>query len=145
MASEKMRLYYDGAGILISITCAIHCIVLPLFLSSLSLLSIEFLENKWVEWTMMLAALLFGIISLYHGYRRHHRKSMPIVLFVAGYCLMVLNQATLERFIHLLVPAAAISIVTAHVLNICFTRRISRAQRSSFQTADPGSRPAETA
>jgi len=129
---KKNRYFsYDRLGIIASVACAIHCTVLPLFISSLPFLGIDVLESAWVEWALLLAALLFGVLSFYHGYKRHHRKTLPIFLFIVGFSCLLLNQATDERFLYLLIPVSATCIITAHCLNIYYCRRSGKCYLTS--------------
>lgn len=71
---------------------------------------------------MLLAALLFGVLSFYHGYKRHHRRTLPVLFFIAWFSCLLLNQATEEQFVYLLITVSAICIITAHCLNIYYCR-----------------------
>lgn len=122
MAFKKIKLNYDRLGIITSIACAVHCTILPVCISTLPFLGINILENKTIEWTMIVLAFVFGSLSLYHGYTHHHRKILPLLLFSAGFVFLILNQVIGERFVFIFIPAASISIISAHVINIYHCR-----------------------
>ncbi len=64
----RLRINWDALGIATSLACAIHCALLPLFLSSLSLFGINIINNLLFEAGMILLAFGIGGYSLYHGY-----------------------------------------------------------------------------
>lgn len=122
MAIKTFKLNYDRLGIITSIACAVHCTLLPLFISTLPLLGIDILENKAIEWGMIILSLSFGCISLYHGYTHHHKNIIPLVLFAVGFSFLILNQLIGEAFVFIFIPAASIFIISAHVFNIYHCR-----------------------
>lgn len=122
MIIKKIKLNADRLGIITSIACAIHCTVLPLLVSSISLFNFDILENKAIEWGMISLALAFGSLSLYHGYAHHHKKNIPVILFATGFFFLILNQVIAERFVFIFIPLSAVCIISAHVLNIYFCR-----------------------
>jgi hypothetical protein len=66
------KINWDAIGVTTSLACAIHCAVLPLFLSSLPLFGIDIIENHGFEYLMILIAFAVGAYSLYHGRKKHH-------------------------------------------------------------------------
>jgi len=123
MNYKRLKINYDRLGIFTSVACAIHCTLLPLLVSGLPFWGIDWLEHKGIEWSMIGLALLFGTMSLYHGYKQHHGKAFPLVLFGMGFLLLILNQVIAERFVYVLIPASAVCIITAHMLNIIYGRK----------------------
>ncbi len=117
----KFKINWDALGITASIACAIHCAVLPLFLASLPLFGINIIENMAFEIGMIILAFVIGIYALWHGYKWHHHKKLPVVLFTAGMLCLVLKQILLDWHNVLLIPAV-ILIITAHFLNYRFCR-----------------------
>jgi hypothetical protein len=110
------KVNWDALGIGTSIACAIHCALLPLFLTSLPLFGLNIIHNMAFETGMILLSLVIGISALWHGYRKHHHSKAPILLFLAGFCFLVLKQFIIEYHTWLLIPAV-ILIVYAHLLN----------------------------
>lgn len=88
----NIKLNWDALGIATSLACAIHCAVLPLIISSLPILGINIIHNSFFEWSMILLAFLVGVYSLRHGYIKHHRSFIPILVFSAGFLALVLKQ-----------------------------------------------------
>ncbi|MBX3253882.1 MAG: MerC domain-containing protein [Chitinophagaceae bacterium] len=121
--STRSKINYDRLGIFTSIACAIHCTLLPLFISSIPFLGMDVLEHKGIEWSMILLALLFGVLSLYHGYKQHHHKLLPLFLFGIGFMFLLLNQLIAERLVYLFIPVSVICIISAHSLNLFYNRK----------------------
>lgn len=117
----KFNINWDALGIGASLACAIHCALLPLFISSLPLFGVNIIHNVSFEVGMILLALCIGSYSLYHGYKKHHHNPVPLSLFFAGFIFLVLKQFFIQFEAWLLIPAV-ILIITAHLLNFRFCR-----------------------
>ena len=117
----KQKINWDALGITASLACAIHCALLPLFLSSLPLFGVNIIQNAYFEAGMVVLAFCLGAYSFYHGFRRHHHNRLPFILFAAGIILLVLKLFFIQYENWLLVPAVAL-IVSAHFLNFKFCR-----------------------
>lgn len=111
----KLRLNWDSLGIATTLLCAIHCMVLPLLLTSLPLMGIDLIHDPVFEWSMILLAIIIGIYALYHGYIKHHRNIVPVYLFLAGAALLIVKQ--LFHDFQLLLLLAIPLIVVAHWKN----------------------------
>ncbi|MER3498257.1 MAG: MerC domain-containing protein [Chitinophagaceae bacterium] len=118
----KAKINWDALGIATSIACAIHCALLPLFLSSLPLFGVNIIHNIYFEAGMITLAFLIGVYSLSHGFKRHHHRLLPIFIFSLGFVFLVIKQFFVHYETWLLVPAVGF-IVTAHVLNYFFCRK----------------------
>ena len=129
----KIKLNKDVFGIGASIACAIHCAILPLFLSSFSLLGINIIHNTLFESGMIGLAFVLGILALRHGFVRHHRSYVPFMLFSAGMLFLLAKQYwhSYELF---LLPFAVILIVTAHICNIRFKPVLKAGQSDNPDT-----------
>jgi len=110
------RVNWDALGIATSLACAIHCALLPLFLTSLPVLGLELISSAAFEVVMIILAFFIGVYSLFHGYRRHHHTFLPILVFSAGFAFLVAKQVWHEFELPLLFCAVA-GIIAAHVLN----------------------------
>lgn len=112
----KLKVNWDILGISTSLACAIHCALLPLFLTSLPIFGYEIIENELFEYIMIFLALLIGAFSLWHGYRKHHHSFMPLGIFTAGMALLFAKQIW-HGYQFWILPGAVVLIVTAHLLN----------------------------
>ena len=111
-----MKISWDTLGISASLACAIHCALLPLFLTSLPLLGINIIDNQAFEYGMILLSFLIGIVALYHGWKWHHHSLKPVLIFSTGMIFLLAKQYWHQWAIALLIPAV-ILIVSGHVLN----------------------------
>lgn len=112
----KLKINWDALGIGASLACAIHCALLPLFLSSLPLFGINIIDNIAFEVGMILLAFCVGAWSFYHGYKKHHHSLVPFFTFLSGFILLVLKQVFHTHQLWFLIPAVLL-IITAHVSN----------------------------
>ncbi len=111
-----IKINWDAMGIATSVACAIHCALLPLLLTSLPLFGINVIHNRSFEWLMIAIAFVVGTYSLYHGYLKHHRSFYPVLLFTAGFMLLIMKQFFHLYEYWLLAPAVAL-IIYAHYYN----------------------------
>lgn len=117
----KHRINWDALGITASLACAIHCALLPLFLTSLPLFGVNIIHNIFFEAGMIFLALCIGSYSLFHGFKKHHHSWLPLIVFFAGFIILVLKQFFVEYETWLLIPAV-ILIIAAHLMNYRFCR-----------------------
>jgi len=122
MIKTLRKLNLDTLGISASLICAIHCAVLPLFFTSLPLFGLEVLHNKIFEYGMIAFAAGIGAYALYHGWKKHHHKTLPLILFFIGIVLLVLKEVFIAEHLILLLPAVAF-IISAHILNYSDCRK----------------------
>ena len=115
------KINWDALGITTSIACAIHCAVLPLFLSSLPLFGVNIIENLYFEYLMVFIAFVVGIYALNHGRKKHHHRKLPMLVFTIGILLLLAKVIWHQWQLWLLFPAV-VFIVTAHYLNFQFCR-----------------------
>ena len=141
MHNKIFKINYDRLGIFTSVACAVHCTVLPLLISSLPFLGFDILENKAIEWSMIALAPVFGSISLYHGYSRHHKNYKPLALFAIGFLFLVLNQVWEEAFVYIFIPLSAIFIISAHTLNIYYCRTCAGKNPEKLKKGRPSISP----
>jgi hypothetical protein len=118
----KNKVNWDAVGIVTSVACAIHCAVLPLFLSSLPLLGINIIHNNFFEAGMIALAFVVGSFSLYHGYKRHHHHLLPLFIFSLGFPFLILKYFFVVYEKWLLIPAV-VFIISAHFFNYIFCRK----------------------
>ncbi len=119
MSDSKIN--WDALGITTSVACAIHCALLPLFLSTLPLFGINIIHNFAFEYGMITLAFLIGAYSLYHGHKKHHRKWLPLMVFSLGILFLLAKQIWHSLEIWFLIPAVLL-IISGHVLNYRYCR-----------------------
>ncbi len=122
----KLNINWDALGIATSIVCAIHCALLPLFVSSLPLFGVNILEHIGFEYAMIALAFVLGIYALYHGFRKHHHSWLPVYLFSGGMALLILKVSFHNLELILLIPSVLL-IIAAHFLNYRLCRKHNHA------------------
>ena len=118
------KINWDALGITASVACAIHCALLPLVLTSLPIFGVDVLNNNLFEYGMIAAAFMIGSISLYHGWKRHHHRSLPLLFFTTGIAFLFAKQIWHEWHLYFLAPAV-LFIVTAHYINYRFCKEVN--------------------
>lgn len=122
----SLKINWDALGITASVACAIHCAVLPLFISSLPLFGVNIIENLPFEYFMIGLAFTVGLYSLYHGFKKHHHSWLPLLFFGSG-ILMLLIKVTLHEWRFWLLVPSVFFIVLAHFLNFKLCRKHNHA------------------
>lgn len=117
----KLKINWDALGAGTSIACAIHCAILPLFMASLPIFGANIIHNMAFEVGMIVLAFIIGSIALYHGYKKHHHRFLPLFIFIIGFAFLVVKQFFETLHIWLLIPAVVL-IVVAHYFNFKFCR-----------------------
>jgi predicted membrane protein len=121
----KLEFNADMIGIGTSVACAIHCVVLPVFLSSFPVFGVNIIHNFWFESLMILLAFVVGFLSLRHGFVRHHRSPVPFLLFAAGMLFLSARQF-LHDYELILLPFAVILIIFAHFFNFRYIQDVCK-------------------
>ena len=115
----------DLTGILLSLTCLIHCLALPLILLLAPALSRWIALPEGVHAAILLLALPAAALAMRDGWRRH-RRLVPAVFAVAGLSLLALGLSAHEGWIavanpaaadRLLTSAGALALAAAHLVN----------------------------
>lgn len=106
----------DRLGIMAAIACAVHCAALPLLITTLPLIGLEFLANIWVEITMICISLLLGCYSLNKSYPKH-RSLTPTILLLVGFVFIAFGHFLLHDFEAFLIPIGGLLLATAHFVN----------------------------
>jgi hypothetical protein len=128
----KLMINADMLGMGASIACAIHCAVLPVFVSGLSFFGVNIIHNFWFESGMILLAFVVGMFSLRHGFLRHHQNSLPFLLFTGGMVFLIAKEFW-QVFELILLPFAFILIISAHYFNYRFTRKFDRKREQGVE------------
>lgn len=98
-----------------SIACAIHCAGLPLFITSLPLIGMEFLTNEWIEISMIVLSVIVGTWALTGAYSIH-KSFVPLTMLTLGFVLIGSGHL-IENLESALVPLGGLSIAGAHYGN----------------------------
>ena len=121
----KIQINWNALGVSAGLACAIHCALLPLFVTTLPLFGVNILDNVYLESGMIAVAFLIGSFTLWHGYKKHHHKLSPLVLFIAGMLLLIVKHYFPANIFWLIIPSS-ILIILAYYLNWKFCRKAKR-------------------
>jgi MerC mercury resistance protein len=111
---------------ILSITCAIHCALMPMLISILPLIGMQFLASHLLEGLLLSFGIGFGAYGVLRGYFTQHRDIRPVLALAVGTCLIAIGfffaPEAVEPF---LVSTGAIGIAIAQVLNMRAARKCS--------------------
>lgn len=109
---------WDAIGIGASLACALHCVLLPIIFTTLTLFGIDILKNVLLEVLTVFVSISAGGWAIWRGYKRLHRQKAVLVFFVTGLLLMIAGNfvgfTPLEMGLKI---TGAMLIVTAHIKN----------------------------
>lgn len=120
----------DKTGIWLAIACALHCLMVPVLLPTLSLVGLSFLGAESLERGILLVSAMIGVAAIAIG-TRHHRSPLPILLLLAGVVLYFNKHIIGHQYGHgweiPVVLVGASLLIIAHVMNL-YLCRISKAK-----------------
>jgi hypothetical protein len=116
----------DKAGMIASITCAIHCMIMPLIVTLLPIFGLSLFATEEFEWMLLMVSAMLGVTSLCFGFRKH--KSFRAFSFLGiGLTFLVIGRLAHEHVSHfrvytfdiylLFLVAGAILVALSHWLN----------------------------
>ena len=103
---------------ILSLACAIHCALMPLVITLLPLVGMQFLASHTVEFAMLAFGLGFGGYGVFKGYRSH-RNRRPLAAVMLGSILVLTGLFLVpEAWEPFLVSSGALLVGIAQVMNI---------------------------
>ena len=118
MRSVKVSARLDNIGMTASTLCAIHCAAVPVFFTGLPLVGLGFLANPWVEWIMIITAIIIGVSSIVGSFLNSHHRALPLVLLIIGFATIILAHLFTKGWVEAIVaPAGGLTIALAHFFN----------------------------
>jgi phosphoglycerol transferase MdoB-like AlkP superfamily enzyme len=118
MISRLKAIKLDNVGMTASTLCAIHCAAVPVFFTSLPLVGMGFLANPWIEWIMIIIALVVGISSIGNSYFKEHHRILPLALLIGGFITIIIGHLFITGWVEaIVVPIGGLMIATAHFVN----------------------------
>lgn len=108
----------DIVGFWTSAACALHCLILPLLLTMGASSGLAFLDQPYVEGSIIALSVLFGLSSMLPSYFRHHRKFSALCFLFLGFALIGLSRiAAFEAWEIMLTSSGAALVASAHIIN----------------------------
>jgi hypothetical protein len=114
----------DKTGMLASGLCAVHCLVLPVFLSFSAFSGISFLNDPLLENSVLVISFVLGAVSFLPSYFKHHRKMTAIIFFLLGFLLIAFSRVVISNVNEaMLTGTGALVITFAHYGNYKLCKR----------------------
>lgn len=109
----------DKLGIIASVGCLIHCLILPVILPALPMLGFSFAHSTEFHLWMAVVVTFIGTPVIIAGTTKTE-DPRPAVMFVMG-CIALFWGAWLEAFggypPEIMTVLGSLAVVTAHVMN----------------------------
>ncbi len=123
--SNKSTDWLDGAAVVLSGLCLVHCLALPLIVAGLPFLA-GFSEGH-LHAQMLVIVLPLSIFALAVGYRRH-RDRRVIAAGTVGMLLLIIGGTVAHSQYgimadRMLTVVGALTLATAHYYNSALSRR----------------------
>lgn len=88
----------EQLSIFLSLACAIHCMLTPILVIALPVAGAFLQKFHWIEYLIIASVILLGTSSMMHGFKYHHKNSIPVYLFFIG-VLFLLIGSTIPVFL----------------------------------------------
>jgi hypothetical protein len=113
------RFSLDLVGFSASAICALHCLALPFILMFTSFGASPFVHHHMFENVIFVISAAVGTSALIPSYRNHHRRLLPLLLFLGGFASVLIGRTLFSQVlveVFFTVPGA-IMISIAHLFN----------------------------
>jgi MerC mercury resistance protein len=108
---------FDRLGAVLSMTCAIHCLLTPVLVGSVSLGTLSCLAGEGTEVTLLSAAAILAAVVLGWGWHTH-RQLGSLALFAVALMLVGAGRFLVPEVAETpMVVVGGLSIAVAHVVN----------------------------
>ena len=119
----KYKSRFDAISSLVAFLCLLHCVLLPLFLTTLPLWGFELLENPLIEAGTVLLSLLVGGYAIRRSFTKCHRNAWVVGAFLLGMSFMVAGNFISPASEASAKLAGACLVIIAHIQNWRLSRR----------------------
>ena len=118
MKNQFVGLHLDFLGFSTSLLCAIHCAALPFLLTLTPLAGLQFIDNPWVEYAIILLSLFIASNAFVRSYSKHHKKSFVLIIAMVGFALIGAGQLLEPEWKEALLTSSGGSMIAiAHLIN----------------------------
>ena len=80
------------AGMVLSGICAIHCVLTPLAVALLPFLGSTFLNNKVLEYSILIPGILLSTFITIRNYRKYHHDGRILAAVLCGFGIMIVGH-----------------------------------------------------
>jgi len=118
MKNQFIGINLDFIGFSTSLLCAIHCAALPFLLTMAPLAGLQFLDNPWIEYSIILLSFFIASSAIIHSYLRHHHRPLALTIALTGFVLIGFGQVLESEWKEVLFTSiGGIAIAIAHLIN----------------------------
>jgi MerC mercury resistance protein len=131
MRLAPSRAALDRIGTVLSMTCALHCLITPVLVASVSLGALSWLAGEGTEITLLSAAATLAAVVLVWGWHAHRRLE-SLGLFAAALMLVGAGRFLVPEAAETpMVVADGLSIALAHVVNARLCQSCARCRTAA--------------
>lgn len=117
------RFSFDALGFSASAICAIHCLAVPAIALFSSWTPSGIAHSHNLESVILVASTFIGSVSIVPAWLRHHRKALPLVVFVIGLALITIGRFHITMLTEAIVTTSgALMVAFSHYLNWRYCR-----------------------
>ncbi len=117
MRKSFFGLNWDFVGFMASLTCALHCAIVPIILTMGALGGATWLEHPFLEGSFIALSLMLASWSLIGSYINNHRNFSALATVLAGFILIIASRFVEGSAEILLTVSGGLIIATAHYIN----------------------------
>lgn len=111
----------DRTGTVANVLCAVHCLIVGLAPSVLTLVGLGVLIGHTAEWVLVGMAVFFGLMAAVLGFRVHHSWG-HVWFFVASSIVLIVarffEETSLARVGTVLAVTGGVMMAAAHFANL---------------------------
>jgi uncharacterized membrane protein len=127
--SAKSTAWLDGAAVLLSALCLVHCLLLPFIVAGLPLLA-QFYDGH-LHAQMLVVVVPLSVVALGIGFRGHRNRHI-VASGATGLLILIVGATIAHEYMgifadRLLTIAGALVLAMAHYQNSILARRHRRA------------------
>ena len=118
MNEKQGILSLDRLGMCACFICMVHCLAVPLLLIIGLESALAWVEQEWIEHTLLFSSLVIGLMAFWGGFRKHKQHYIPI-LFVAGFLLLLNGEGVVNTTLGIILSVSGASLIAyAHIQNL---------------------------
>lgn len=86
--------FWQKVGVSLSFICAVHCVISPIFIALLPVVSSTVFHNPAIEIILLGSSFLIVGVTNLIGFIEHHKKYAPIAIMLLGFSLIISGHLT---------------------------------------------------
>jgi hypothetical protein len=111
------RINLDFLGFSASFLCAVHCMAIPVIITSAAFSGFYWLSDPVIEITVILSSLIFATVSFTKGVVKQHGLFLPAGIAILGFVLLLAGHIWQPFYEAIFTGMAGITIAGAHLVN----------------------------